>query len=278
MLFNAPWTEYGNTIVDPCGLKIPAGNTAAIYAENVILSAGTIGSARILLNSWRTQPALQNPRIGKGLILHPSMPLIGLFEETINLLEGLDSATFLEAFGVTPGFIFETMGALPAYGALLIPGSGLDVYKQITQFNRSVGFGVMLVDTPSDSNSIQLDNTGAVILNYNLSDGDKQRLRIGVGIAIRMMFMAGAKQVIIPTNENVLKLSNFNPMVGTYLNDIKQADLVEQNIQFIPNRTILTSAHLQATNKMGTSADTSVTSINQKIWNYKTKKRYPTCT
>jgi hypothetical protein len=273
--FQTPWTAFGNTVVDPCGLKVLPGTAVAIYAENVILSAGTIGSARILLNSGRTQAAVQNPRIGKGLIMHPSFPLIGLFDETINLLEGLDSATYLEAFGVSPGFIFETMGALPAYGALLIPGSGLDVYKLITQFNQSVGFGVMLVDTPSDTNTVTINSTGGVVLNYNLSDSDKQRFRIGVGIAIRMMFLAGAKQVIIPTNENVLGSKDFNPMVGTYLTNIKQAELVEQNLQFIPNRTILTSAHLQATCKMGLSADTSVASTNQRIWNYKTKKEIP---
>lgn len=277
LLAQTPWVDpqYQNTIVDPCGLKIQPGTPVTIAAENVILSAGTIGSSRILLNSAKNQPAIQNPRVGKGLIMHPSFPLIGVFDETINLLEGLDSATYLEAFGVTPGFIFETMGALPAYGAILIPGSGIDVYKKIVQFNHSVGFGVMLVDTPSDNNSVTLNSAGNVVLNYTLSDSDKQRFRNGVGIAIRMMFLSGAKEVIIPTNENVLGLPNFNPMVGTYLTDIKQADLVEKNIQFIPNRTVLTSAHLQATNKMGATADTSVASTNQRIWNVKTKKEIP---
>lgn len=277
LLTQTAWTDPAlqNTVLDPCGLKIPAGTTVNIYADNVILAAGTIGSTRILLNSAKNQPAVNNPRVGKGLIMHPSFPLIGVVDETVNLLEGLDSATYLEAFGVTPGFIFETMGALPAYGALLIPGSGVDVFKKIVQFNQSVGFGVMLVDTPSDGNSVTLDSAGNVVLNYTLSESDKARFRNGVAIAIRMMFLAGAKEVIIPTNENVLGLKNFNPMVGTYLTDIKQADLVEKNLQFIPNRTILTSAHLQATNKMGAKASESVASVNQRIWNVKTNKEIP---
>jgi|GEM_PF-899474 len=274
LLVNTPWTEYGNTIVDPCGLNIPPGTQVKIYAKNVILSAGTIGSTKILLNSAQNQPALKNPRIGKGLIMHPSFPLIGVFNERINLLEGLDSATYLDAFGVTPGFIFETMSGMPAYGAVLIPGNGLDVFKQITKFNQSVGFGVMLVDTPSDDNCITMNN-GSVVLNYTLSEDDKARFRTGVAIAIRMMFLAGAKQVIIPTNENVLGLDNFDPMRGSYLDNIQQADLVEQNLQFIPNRTVLTSAHLQATNKLGAAADTSVASTRQRIWNMVTKEEIP---
>jgi choline dehydrogenase-like flavoprotein len=54
-------------------------------------------------------------------------------------------------------------------------------------------------------------------------------------------------------------------MVGTYLTDIAQADTVERNIQFVPNRTILTSAHLQASNKMGPS-DKGVVSLNHRLW------------
>jgi hypothetical protein len=50
-------------------------------------------------------------------------------------------ATHVASFGVTPGFIFETMGGLPAYGAVLVPGSGRQVYDILTQFNLSAGFG-----------------------------------------------------------------------------------------------------------------------------------------
>ncbi|MDF2189166.1 GMC oxidoreductase [Paraflavitalea sp. CAU 1676] len=275
----APWAgadnPAGNTIVDPYQFNIAPGTIVKVAADNVILSAGTIGSAKILLNTAKTQSAVKNPRVGKGLIMHPSFPLIGVMDERINLLEGLDSATYLEAFGVSPGFIFETMGALPAYGAILIPGSGVEVYNKLIQFNNSVGFGVMLVDTPSDNNYVALDGQGNVVVNYALSDSDKQRFRIGVGLAIRMMFLAGAKQVIIPTNENVLNQSNFDPMKGVYLTDIKQAELVEKNLHFLPNRTILTSAHLQATNKLGTAATNSVASPGQRIWNVNTGKEIP---
>lgn len=48
-------------------------------------------------------------------------------------------------------------------------------------------------------------------------------------------------------------LPDFDPMRGVYLTEIDQAELVERNLQFVPNRTLLTSAHLQASNKMGPS-------------------------
>jgi hypothetical protein len=262
-----PWTEYGNTVVDPCKLQIPPGASVSIDAENVVLAGGTIGTTRVLLNSAKQTPLVANPRIGKGLIMHPSVPMIGLFEKTINLLEGLDSASFLDAFGVDPGFIYETMAGLPAYGAVLIPGSGKQIYEQLSRFNSSAGFGVMLVDTPSDTNCITLDGQGEVLIQYALSESDKARFRTGVALGIRMMFLAGARQVIIPTNENVLGLDDFDPMRGVYLTQIEQADLVERNLQFLPNRTVLTSAHLQAANKIGPSHEAAVISTRQRLWN-----------
>jgi hypothetical protein len=262
----APWTEYGNTIVDPAQLRIEPGVPVTIQAENVVLSAGTIGTTRILLNSARSTPLLDNPQIGRGLILHPSFPILGLFDETINLLQGLDSATYVDSFGVTPGFIFETMAGLPAYGALLVPGSGKQVYEEMSRFNDYVGFGCMLVDTPSNGNRIALDSAGNTIAEYALSGPDKARFRVGVAVGIRMMFLAGAKKVIIPTNENVLGLNAFDPMVGAYLTNIAQADFVERNLQFIPNRTVLTSAHLQATNKIGRADQGAVVSLNQRVY------------
>lgn len=261
----APWTEYSNTVVDPSNLGIDPGVSVTIEANEIVLSAGTIGTTRILLNTASTNPAVANPLIGRGLILHPSFPLVGVFDHTINLLEGLDSATFVSSFGVTPGFIYETMGGLPAYGALLIPGSGKQIYDELVQFNDCVGFGCMLVDTPSEDNRVMLDDSGDTVLQYALSDADKDRFRLGVAIGIRMMFLAGAKKVIIPSNENVLGLPNFDPMVGNYLTDITQADTVQRNIQFVPNRTILTSAHLQASNKMGPK-NKGVVSLNHRLW------------
>ncbi|WP_423067399.1 GMC family oxidoreductase N-terminal domain-containing protein [Devosia sp. CN2-171] len=260
-----PWTKFRNTVTDPSNLGIPPGVPVTIAAENVVLSAGTIGTTRVLLNTAKANTKVANPRIGHGLILHPSVPLLGLFDRVIDLLEGLDSATYVASFGASPGFIYETMSGLPSYGSLLVMGSGKQVYEEMSRFNNYVGFGCMLVDTPSDDNRVLLDATGDTILQYTLSDSDKARFRTGVAIGVRMMFLAGATKVIIPSNENLLGQPDFDPMVGVAFTDIAQADLIDQNLKFIPNRNILTSAHLQATNKMGPKG-VGVVSLKHRLW------------
>jgi choline dehydrogenase-like flavoprotein len=72
---------------------------------------------------------------------------------------------------------------------------------------------------------------------------------------------------VVPSNENLLNLPRFDPMDGVYLDRIEQADLVEQNLQFIPNRTFLSAAHLQAANKIGPSSNTAVVSKSHRLWN-----------
>ncbi len=262
-----PWTTYGNTLVDPCDLDIGDDVEVTIDAENVILCAGTIGSTRILAQTAQRNPIVNNPRIGKGIVIHPSFPIIGLFDHPIHILDGLDGGVFVDSFAVESGFIIESMTGLPDYGALLVMGSGEQVYDHLKNFNYYAGYGVALIDKPWDDNAISVDADGNVSITYDVNEADKPRFREGVAVSVRMMFLAGAKQVIVPSNENFLELPNFDPMQGVYLHQIEQTDLLQENLQFTPNRTFLSAAHLQASNKIGPSHETAVVSTTQRLWN-----------
>jgi choline dehydrogenase-like flavoprotein len=94
-----------------------------------------------------------------------------------------------------------------------------------------------------------------------LSEVDKVRFRRGVAEAVRIMFLAGAKQVYLSTSEDILS-NGASPVV---LTNAGQADAVERNLRFVPNQTIVTSAHMQATNKMGSTEANSVVSRNFRV-------------
>src|SRR5262249_10578506 len=126
--------------------------------------------------------------------------------------------------------------------------------------------GVMLIDTPSPQNRVVLDENAEPQVEYTLSDADKARFRRGVAQAVRIMFRAGAKQVFLPTNEDILDRNTTGELRPLVLTETRQADLVARNLRFIPNRSIVTSAHLQATNKLGASAGDSVVSKDFKVW------------
>ena len=250
----APIGEAG-TIADPNGLGIAAGETVTIPARNVILSAGALGSATVLLRS-----DIANDQVGRGIVLHASMPIMGKFDQTIDALVGTQASVFVDDKLIPEGYALESMSDQPLYAGLMSPGPAIHTFNMVKSYRNLAGFGVMLIDTPSPENRITLDAQGEPQITYKLSDPDRARFRHGVAEAIRIMFMAGAKQVFLPTTED---------LVGTtpaVLTSPEQAEQVEARLQFTPNRTIVTSAHLQASNKMGASPQNSVVSREFKVW------------
>jgi choline dehydrogenase-like flavoprotein len=239
--FRAPIAGSG-VMVDPNGFHLPAGAMATIQARNVILSAGALGSPAILLRS-----GVKNDQIGRGVVFHAWMPIMGKFEEIVDAMKGTQASVFVADKLLSDGYALEAMSDQPLYAALMSPGPPLHTFETVRSFRHLAGFGVMLIDTPSPDNRVTLDKDGEPVVNYVLSEPDKVRFRRGVAEAIRIMFLAGAKEIYLPTTEDVLG-DGVSPLI---LTSPQQADAVERNLRFIPNQTIVTSAHMQATNKMG---------------------------
>jgi choline dehydrogenase-like flavoprotein len=240
------------------------GEAVTIHARVVVRSAGALGSPSILLRS-----GVQNDQIGRGVILHPSMPIIGKFDRTIDALSGTQASVYVDDHLVDRGYALESMSAPPVYAALMSPGSALHTYSMVQSFRSLAGFGVMLVDNTSPGNRLVLDERGEPRIQYQLSEDDKLRFRQGIAEAVRVMFLAGAREVYLPTTENILgdhQASQLQPVVLTH---IHQADQIEKNLLFIPNRSIVTSAHMQATDKMGANRNDSVVARDFHVWGTK---------
>ena len=254
--FRTPIAGSG-VIADPNGFHLPADAMATIQARNVILSAGALGSAAILLRS-----GVKNDQIGRGVVFHASMPIMGRFDEIVDAMKGTQASVFVADKLLSDGYALEAMSDQPLYAALMSPGPPLHTFETVRSFRHLAGFGVMLIDTPSPDNRVTLDKDGEPVVNYVLSEPDKVRFRRGVAEAIRIMFLAGAKEVYLPTTEDVLG-DGVSPLI---LTSPQQADAVERNLRFVPNQTIVTSAHMQATNKMGASPANSVVSRRFQVW------------
>jgi choline dehydrogenase-like flavoprotein len=255
-------TVSGSAILaDPNSLGLRVGELVTIRTRHVILSAGALGSPAILLRS-----RVPNDQIGRGAVVHASMPVLGRFDQTVDALSGTQASVFVDDFLISRGYAIESMSAEPLYAAIMAMGPAKYSLDMIMSFRNLAGFGVMLIDTPSPSNRVVLNGTGEPEVEYTLSDADKVRFRRGVAQAVRIMFRAGAKQVFLPTNEDILSGNTTGQLRPLVLTESRQADAVERNLRFIPNRSIVTSAHLQATNKLGASARDSVVSTDLKVW------------
>ena len=231
------------------------------FVFSIFTAAGSLGSPAILLRS-----KVPNSQIGRGAVMHASMPVLGTFDHTVDVLSGTQASVFVDDFLISRGYALESMSAEPLYGAIMAMGPAKFSLDMILSYRNLGGFGVMLIDTPAPHNRVVLDGNGEPQIEYTLSGADKVRFRRGVAQAVRIMFRAGAKQVFLPTNEDILRGNTTGGLKPLVLTDSRQADVVEKNLQFIPNRSIITSAHLQATNKLGASASDSVVSKDLKVW------------
>jgi choline dehydrogenase-like flavoprotein len=195
------------------------------------------------------------------------MPIMGRFDHHIDVLTGTEASVYVDDRLSDRGYALESMADQPLYAAIMSPGPALHSYEMVKAFRDLAGFGVMLIDTPQADNRILLDERGAPEIHYRLSETDKRRFTEGVGQAIRIMFKAGAKEVYLPTTENILGEQNASAELGPQVvTSPDQAAIVEKNLRFISNRTLITSAHMQATNKMGSSRQNSVVSQDFHVW------------
>lgn len=252
------------TITDPNGFNLPEGTLATINAKNIIICAGTLGSAELLLRS-----KVPNNNIGKGIVLHPSIGMYGRFDHEVDVLNGLSASVYASAPDINDGYFFESMSADPAFMALINFGSGKQILDIIRDVKYLGGFGIMLIDTPHPDNKVFIDPfTDTVQVHYTLHENDKARLRKGLIRGLEMLFEQGAYEVHMPTSEQILGTTQgYIPFTAK-----EQVAPAIAQLQFKENQNFISSAHMQGSNKMGNDPITSVVSPRFKVWNQKTQQ------
>lgn len=126
----------------------------------------------------------------------------------------------------------------------------------------------MLVDESSPKNRIYIDpKTNKVEVDYKLTTSDKNRLKQGLYDAITLLIRQGAVYTFIPTAEKLNSKGTFQSF-----RSVEEAKLSLSQMQFIDGLNYISSAHLQGSNKLGSSSASSVVSPNFKVWNQSTGK------
>lgn len=244
------WRDPGS-LPDPHQLNIPDGKIVKVLAKNIIVAAGSLGSPALLLRS-----DLDNPEIGRAPVAHPSIPLIGLFEQKIKIWEGTPSSVYVADQALSHSTILEAMTADVSYAAMMLPGDSQQIYNIVRNVDHMGGFGVLFIDTPNDKNRITINKNGDPQIQYTLPRQDIPQFSRAVSDAAKIMLKAGAKKIFIPSNE----------LSETEITTEDQAEKVAMQLKFVSNRTTLTSAHLQSSCKMGSDPKKSVVDHNHRVW------------
>ena len=210
---------------------------------------------------------IANTNIGKGIVLHPSMGMYGRFDREIDVMGGLSASVYAPAENPKDKYFFESMSADPAFIALINFGSGKQIVDIVRDTKYLGGFGVMLIDSVNQQNQVELDRvTGQLKVIYSLNEQDKVRLRAGLTRGLEMLFNQGAHEVHLPTSEQLLSLKKgYVPFSSK-----EQVASGVAKLKFIENLNVISSAHMQSSNKMGDSPENAVVSKNFKVWDQST--------
>jgi choline dehydrogenase-like flavoprotein len=256
VVFSEPY-EHNCVVKDLNNLRTDRDKEYVVKAKNIILSAGSLGSAEVLLRS-----NLSNEHIGRGVVLHPSMGVIGTFDRKINALEGISASVYAPAPDAS--YFFEAMSERPNYVAAIHPGNGHDVLETIRHFNQLGGFGVMVVDSVSPENRVVINpKTKESQILYWFSEQDKTTMKRGLSEAIKLLLRQGAQTVILPTSEDIFG-GRYSP-----IRTEREADAIVDRMTLADGFNFVSSAHMQGTNKLSKDASSGVVSPRFRVWDTK---------
>ena len=224
--------------------QLPSGNLY-VQSKVVVLAAGAINSPQLWLKS-RLPNA--NRRVGKNLHLHPAVFVGGVFNETIDGHLGIPQSYYIDEFldlekSPNSGYLL-----MPAFGSQMIvaaslPGFGEDHRELMERYRHIAALLVLLHDRTRGQ--VSVNYKGAPNIAYRLRRSDRKVLIEGAINAARLLFAAGATEIVMPYTQHLPIKTEAD------LEVVRQRGIVRNDI-------MLASSHPQGTLRMGENPNRSV--------------------
>jgi choline dehydrogenase-like flavoprotein len=161
-----------------------------IAAKTVVVACGALHTPLLLRRS-----GLRGPRLGRGLTLHPSVRVYGIFDDRVDGWDGAFQSVYSDDFerdGITLISAYGTPNLL-AGG---FPGVGNEHRRFVHRIPHTAVFGAMIHD--EGGGSVRRWVSREPLISYRLAARDGERIRRAMRILAEMAFAGGARQVILP--------------------------------------------------------------------------------
>ncbi len=218
-----------------------------VDAPRVCLSASATATPAILLRSGVPDPGGET---GEHLHLHPAVVAAGDFDEPVRAWQGIPQTyecTEMLQLDREDGFRVWIVPAFahPVGTAVLVPGHGAPHRALMERYAHLAVFTAMVHD--HTRGRVRPDGDLGLTLDYWPDESDRQQLRAGLAACARLLFAAGARRVLVPTEA---------PRVyerGASLADLERLDITKGSID-------VTSVHPMGSVPMGDDPSAAVDS------------------
>ncbi|QUR67728.1 GMC family oxidoreductase N-terminal domain-containing protein [Mycobacterium spongiae] len=205
------------------------GTLFDVRAPTIVVAAGATETPGLL---WRSGLG-GHRRLGRNLALHPAAALAGSFERDIYAWRGVLQSSAVDELHESQGILIEATATPPGMGSMVFPGYGRELLGWLDRAHRVVTLGAMVAD--EGSGRVVNLRRGDAVLRYDITRADAARLMTAVEAMGRLLFAAGAVEVLTGL-----------PAAGTVTSFGQLQDVLR--------RTSPRSLHLAAFHPTGTAA------------------------
>ncbi|MGC4979073.1 GMC family oxidoreductase N-terminal domain-containing protein [Streptomyces sp. DT193] len=165
----------------------PDGGELEILSPLVVTAAGTLQTPPLLRRSGLGG----HPRLGRNLSVHPATSVAGRFTEPVTAWRGVLQSVGVEELHAQ-GILLEATASPPGMSSFVLPGLGRELRRELEGSDHLATLGAMIADRPSG----QVRGRDRTLVRYDLDPRDGDRLMTAVRAMGRLLFAAGATEVL----------------------------------------------------------------------------------
>jgi len=169
------------------------GGRVEVRAKHVVLSAGAIGTPRLL---WRAGLGERlGPHCGEHLQVHPGSTIIAKCDFPVEMWKGATQGAYFHHDDL-PGVLPHTFSA-PPEACLVAAGFVGDKFQEGLALLPNL-CGMLLMVSDKGGGRVRAFSDGRADITYTFADADVQRIKDGLVLVARVLQAGGAGELYVP--------------------------------------------------------------------------------
>nr|WP_248002193.1 GMC family oxidoreductase [Streptomyces sp. RPA4-2] len=142
--------------------------------------------------------------------MHPATSVAGRFAEPVTAWRGVLQSAGIEELH-DQGILIEATASPPGMGSFVLPGLGRELRRELEDAERLATLGAMIADRPSG----WVRGRDRTLVRYDLDPRDGARLMTAVRAMGRLLFAAGAEEVLtgVPSAPRARSLAELDELL-----------------------------------------------------------------